>query len=160
MATNDRGPNDREPTDELENLGEPSRKDLESLSDVNDTAALERSDTRGVRREINAQEEEDLGLRDIADELEVIGPDDLDPDVKMENLEEYGFDLMDQDELLSVPSATPTPGWELEPSLDEPRTEEELRSMANDSEGFRPVEDDVIAELDDDLPPDREGPEL
>ncbi len=160
MATNDREPNDREPTDqELENLDEPSREELESLGGVNEGEALERPDIRDVRREINLAEE-DVEPRDIAPEIEAIGPDDEDPGVKMENLEEYGFDLMDQDEVLSVPSATPTPGWELEPFIDEPRTEDEIRGMANDSEGLRPVEDDVIADLDDDLPPEREGPEL
>lgn len=40
----------------------------------------------------------------------------MDREHVVENLEEYGFDLMDDDDRLSVPSATPTPGWDLENS--------------------------------------------
>lgn len=104
---------------------------------------------RDVRREINEQEENDPELRDTAEWLEAIGPEDMDRERVMENLEEYGFDLMDDDERLSVPSATEAPGWDLENSE---TMAEEVGDQLDELDlngSFRPVEDDVIENFDD-----------
>jgi hypothetical protein len=105
---------------------------------------------RDVRREINEQEEEASELRDTAEWLEVLGPEDMDRERVMDNLEEYGFDLMDDDERLSVPSATETPGWDLENAETMSDEVGEQLNQLDLGDQFRPVEDDVIDELDED----------
>ena len=109
---------------------------------------------RDVRREFHEQEQSEDSTRDIADWVETIGPDNADVDEIVDNLEQYGFDKFDDDEKLSVPSATPTPGWDLENRAF--KEVDDLPSTIEDNTGgsFRPVEDEVIGELDDEAPDD------
>jgi hypothetical protein len=111
---------------------------------------------RDVRHEIHKQEQTADTTRDVADWIEAIGPEDADLDDVMDNLEQYGFDKFDDDEKLSVPSATPTPSWDLETAASNIHDVEELPSTIEDNTGgsFRPVEDKVIEELDDEAPDD------
>ncbi|WP_119069536.1 hypothetical protein [Aggregatilinea lenta] len=150
MGTRDQKSGDRD----LEHTNEPSREDLESLRDP------ERFAARRARSDVREWDEQEAEYEEEAPQLEVIGPEDEDPEVIEENLEEYGYDLMDNDEIVSVPSAGPTPGWESDTGVDEDDPNDRLRGMANDSEGERPVEDEAIADLDGDLPPEREAPEI
>ncbi len=65
----------------------------------------------------------------------------------MENLEQYGFDQMDQDDIVDVPipPGSDTPYWKTEEDVQE--VGERLDEIENSGQSFRPVEDNVLNHL-------------
>lgn len=97
--------------------------------------------------DINRAEDQidDLGpeLREDPDWREAIGPEDADPAVLDEQLEQYGFDRMERDEDLSLPGAEPLPNWAQNTA--EP---DEIRQARQGQ--TRPVEDEADEAVDED----------
>jgi hypothetical protein len=91
--------------------------------------------------------------RNTNDWLDAIGPEDMDPDQKVELLEEYGFDLQDQDERVDLPRDADAEGYMVDDGDDPEIVGDELRSTlldAEDNAAIRPVEDAVFDDLDQD----------
>lgn len=106
---------------------------------------------RSVRHDIHENEEEEAENRDIAGWAEAIGPEELDRNRVMENLEQYGFDQMDQDDIVDMPNPTgsDTPYWKSE-LTDVEEVGERLEEIENSGQSFRTVEDDVLDHLAED----------
>jgi len=105
---------------------------------------------RSVRHDFHEHEEEEAEDRKIAGWIEAIGPEELDRGRVMENLEAYGFDQIDQDDIVDVPIPTgsDTPYWKSEEDAEE--VGERLGEIENSGQSFRPVEDVVLNELAED----------
>ena len=87
------------------------------------------------------------------DWFETIGPEDMDPETKIEMLQEYGFDKQDQDEILDLPPTADYLGYNIEEGEDPDEVGDELYSTpvdAEDNHALRPVEDEAIEDLDED----------
>lgn len=101
--------------------------------------------------DINRAEDQidELGpiFREEPEWFDDIGPEDADPEEVMENLDEYGFDIMDDDEDLSLPGAAPElPNWAQNTARTD--TDDLVDEVETESGELRPVEDDIIeAEL-------------
>jgi hypothetical protein len=101
----------------------------------------------------DSTEEEEFRARKDGDWFNAIGPEDEDPDVIQDGLEQYGFDKFDVDDLVSLPSAAPMGGLLLDNGDDPDEVGDELYATlvdADDNLSFRPLEDLVIEELDGD----------
>lgn len=89
-------------------------------------------------------------FRDTADWVEDIGPEDMSVERKMENLQEYGFDIMGEDDFVSQPvMPSDMPDWteDNRDDLFNPENRgigERLEHTDSDNGSFRPVEDAVI----------------
>ena len=86
--------------------------------------------------------------RPIAEWLDDIGPEDMEPDEVMEELEANGFDLIEEDDFVSNPTfPSDQPDWSDE--LDAPTPMEAALSDANERyAGERPAEDEAIDEME------------
>ncbi|RPJ01506.1 MAG: hypothetical protein EHM39_03220, partial [Chloroflexi bacterium] len=103
--------------------------------------------------------------RGNADWYEAIGPEDEeDRDEIMDNLDAYGFNQMDEGILISNPTTiSDMPDWAADDDPDHaPEIGEQIGEVhgAEDAWTDRPVEDIVIAELDDEAPGVDEGADL
>jgi hypothetical protein len=103
--------------------------------------------------------------RDEADWFEAIGPEDPeDRDEIMDDLDAYGFNQMDEGTLISNPTTiSDLPDWAADDAPKHaPEVGEQLDEVhgAEDAWTDRPVEDMVIAELDDEAPGVEEGANL
>jgi|FLYN01.1.fsa_nt_gi hypothetical protein len=109
---------------------------------------------RDVRREIHEDEEAVAEDRDYADWVKDIGPEDMDRETVMENLEDYGFEVMDEDTWVSNPTTeSDMPDWVDDETEPTPRmTEDLLEEQLSNDNATRPVEDVVIDRLDGDEP--------
>lgn len=64
------------------------------------------------------QEDGDIHLRETAEYIQEIGPEDEDRDVIEEGLEEYGFDVLSEDNFVSeVAASSDNPDWMSEEAL-------------------------------------------
>lgn len=90
--------------------------------------------------------------RDTNTWLDAIGPEDMSAAQKVEFLEEYGFDLQDQDEVIDLPPTADAEGYHIDVGDDPDEVGDELRSTpldADDNLALRPVEDTVLDTLDE-----------
>jgi hypothetical protein len=134
-------------------------RDLNSNPDaIEDDDALERR----LRRP-DENDGDEARFREDGNWFDAIGPEDEDPEVIEDQLEGYGFDLWDDDELISLPSAAQTEGYKLDIGDDPDVVGDELYATpldADDNLSLRPVEDVAIEDLDgDDDPDDPDDPE-
>jgi hypothetical protein len=134
-------------------------RDLNSDPDaIEENTPLERR----LRRPADDDADEPRARKD-GDWFSAIGPEDEDPDVIEDQLEDYGLDLLDEDELVSIPGAADMEGWKLEVGDDPDEVGDELYATsidADDNLSLRPVEDIVIDDLDgNDYFDDPEDPE-
>jgi len=89
-------------------------------------------------------------FRDKASWAEDIGPEDMPLEKKMENLHEYGFDLMGEDDFVSQPvMPSDMPDWteDNKDDLFNPANRgigERIEHTDSDNGSFRPVEDAII----------------
>lgn len=111
----------------------------------------------------DVRELDESAFRDRADWIESIGPEDEDPEVILDQLEDYGWDELDDVVEMSLPSAHPAEWWKSDSGDDPDVVGDELYSTlidANDNLSLRPVEDQVMDDLgevdltDDDDPED------
>jgi hypothetical protein len=91
--------------------------------------------------------------RDTDDWLDAVGPEDMSRDEKVELLEEYGFDLDDEDELIDLPITADAEGFKIDNGDDPDELGDELYATpvdADDNLSVRPVEDEAIEDIDGD----------
>jgi hypothetical protein len=105
---------------------------------------------RDVRRKIREDEEAVAEDRDYADWVKDIGPEDMDRGRVVENLETYGFEVMDEDVWVSNPTTeSDMPDWVDDDSEPTPhRTANLLDDQLAPNGVTRPVEDEITDRLD------------
>jgi len=115
---------------------------------------------RDVRKEIADEEKTVDEDRDYAEWVEEIGPEEMDRKIVVENLEDYGWEVMGEDNWVSEPTMeSDMPDWLEDDDEDEPEPRERkalLEEQLLSGEIPRPVEDVVIDELDGDEPDEEE----
>ncbi len=111
---------------------------------------------RDVRRKIAEEEKSVAEDRDYADWIKDIGPEDMDRERVVQNLEGYGWEIMDEDVWVSNPTTeSDMPDWVDGESKPTPRTTANLlEERFASSDTPRPVEDEVTARVDGDAPDD------
>jgi hypothetical protein len=114
---------------------------------------------RDVRREIAEEENSVAEDRDYADWVKDIGPEDMDRERVVENLENYGFEVMDEDVWVSNPTTeSDMPDWVDDESEPTPHlTANLMEEQLSAGNAPRPVEDEVTQRLDGDKPDEEEG---
>jgi hypothetical protein len=115
---------------------------------------------RDVRKQIHEDEEAVAEDRDYADWVKDIGPEDMDRERVVENLEAYGFEVMDEDVWVSNPTTeSDMPDWVDDESEPTPHlTADLLDEHLATSEATRPVEDEITDRLDGDTQDEGEKP--
>jgi len=91
--------------------------------------------------------------RDTEDWLAAIGPEDEDREVILDGLEDYGFDLRDEDDQNDNPIPLTPSDWgdtEGEPT----ELQQRIRQSNINQDHFRPVEEEVLDAIVEDRPPD------
>lgn len=114
-----------------------------------------RDDDRAEDRIQSYDDPAERPARDTEDWLEAIGPEDMDRDRVIQNLEQYGFDIMDDDDELSLESDDQEFGGgyangaytDIEEVGD--RITHDTPLDAEQELDLRPTEEEVIDELDD-----------
>lgn len=94
--------------------------------------------------------------RDTDDWLDAVGPEDMSRDRVVDNLEEFGFDIADDDEQLSLESDDQEFGGAYQNGAytdinevgDRIDQDTPLDAEEDDEEDFRPTEDEAVDELD------------
>ena len=94
-------------------------------------------------------EEDEEGLREYAPWLEAIGPEDMDRDLVMEELEDYGFEQMDEDDFVSNPTQEgDMPDWTDSGDANERRdTAERIDELSEHEKWERPTEDEATDDM-------------
>jgi len=97
----------------------------------------------------NDDDEDEEGLRDYAPWLEAIGPEDMDRDLVMEELEDYGFEQMDEDDFVSNPTQeSDMPDWtDSGDSNERQDTVERIDELSEHEDWERPTEDEATNDL-------------
>jgi hypothetical protein len=115
---------------------------------------------RDVRRKIHEDEKAIAEDRDYADWVKDLGPEDMDRGRVVENLEAYGFEVMDEDVWVSNPTTeSDMPDWvDGDSGPTSPFTADLLDEQFADSAATRPVEDEITDRLDGDTPDEEEEP--
>jgi hypothetical protein len=95
-------------------------------------------------------------FRDEAGWIKDIGPEDEDPEVIMDNLEEFGFDPLFEDDALSLETAEGYPGWAKNNAYADvvevgDRIDQRTPYDADANDSLRPVEDEAIEDIDGDV---------
>ncbi|MFO7322800.1 MAG: hypothetical protein DIU68_013810 [Chloroflexota bacterium] len=135
---------------------------------MRDDQRKQRTPDERERKEQNIQsyrDDEERPNRDTEDWLETIGPEDMDRERVIENLEDYGWDKLDDDEALSLESAergSYVEGYE-DGAIEDVVEIGDLEAQdtpvdADEPASFRPTEDEVFDaitgedDLDDEMP--------
>ena len=126
------------------------------MANENDRPRDRSNERDDERTQSTIDDRADRPARDTEDWLDAIGPEDMSRERVVQNLEQYGFDIQDDDEKLSLESSDQEFGGGYENGAytdveevgdlighDTPLDAEQMTSL-------RPTEDEVLDELDGD----------